>query len=297
MRRLLITLLLVVLPLGLACAEITQVAAQADAMHDTGMFVEARKLLLDSVAGAADGKEQAELYWRAARETLELGDIAEKDKKLPTDVLAVFLEGEGYADKAIAADPRNDLGYYWKSSNIGRWGQVKGILNSLFKAGPMKDLLVKVLSINADRTDAYYVLGQLYRELPGWPVSFGNIDAAVSFGRKAVDLRQSQVQAGTEKEMVYNFSTELAKTLYKRNLSSAARSAEQKNRAAKLAAASAPLDKGSCYEATVSLKDMSDRQEAKALAEWVVAEVGALSSLGAGQAKDLQKAKDVLKGW
>jgi tetratricopeptide (TPR) repeat protein len=297
MRRLLITLLLVVLPLGLACAEITQVAAQADAMHDTGMFVEARKLLLDSAAGAADGKEQAELYWRAARETLELGDIAEKEKKPPADVLAVFLEGEGYADKAIAADPRNDLGYYWKSSNIGRWGQVKGILNSLFKAGPMKDLLVKVLSINPDRTDAYYVLGQLYRELPGWPVSFGSIDAAVSLGRKAVDLRQGQVQAGTEKELAYNFFTELAKTLYKRNLSSAARSAEQKNRAAKLAAASAPLDKGSYFEATVSLKDMSDREEAKALAVWVVTEVGNLPSLSAGQAKDLQKAKDVLKGW
>jgi hypothetical protein len=297
MRRLLITFLLVVLPLGIAGAEVIQVAAQADAMHDKGMFVEARKLLLDSLAGATGGKEQAELYWRAARETLELGDIAEKDKKPQADVLAVFLEGEGYADKAIAADPGNDLGYYWKSSNIGRWGQVKGILNSLFKAGPMKDLLIKELSINADRTDAYFVLGQLYRELPGWPVSFGNIDAAVSFGRKAVDLRQSQVQAGIEKELVYNFSTELAKTLYKRNLSSAARSAEQKNRAAKLAAATAPLDKGSSYEATVTLKDVSDREEAKALVEWVVAELGALPSLNAGQVKDLQKAKVVLKGW
>jgi hypothetical protein len=297
MRRLLIAFLLVVLPLGIAGAEVIQVAAQADAMHDKGMFVEARKLLLDSLAGATGGKEQAELYWRAARETLELGDIAEKDKKPQADVLAVFLEGEGYADKAIAADPGNDLGYYWKSSNIGRWGQVKGILNSLFKAGPMKDLLIKELSINADRTDAYFVLGQLYRELPGWPVSFGNIDAAVSFGRKAVDLRQSQVQAGIEKELVYNFSTELAKTLYKRNLSSAARSAEQKNRAAKLAAAAAPLDKGSLYEATVSLKDVSDREEAKALVEWVVTELGALPSLSAGQVKDLRKAKDVLKGW
>ena len=297
MRRLLITFLLVVLPLGLACADMIQVAAQADAMHDKGMFVEARKLLLDSVAGAGGGKEQAELYWRAARETLELGDIAEKDKKPQADVLAIFLEGEGYADKSIAADPRNDLGYYWKSSNIGRWGQVKGILNSLFKAGPMKDLLVKVLSINPDRTDAYFVLGQLYRELPGWPVSFGNIDAAVSLGRKAVDLRQSEVQAGAEKELVYNFSTELAKTLYKRNLSAAARNAQQKTRAAKLAASSAPLDKGSYYEATVSLKDISDREEAKALAEWVVTECGKLPSMSAGQAKDLQKAKDLLKSW
>jgi hypothetical protein len=80
-------------------------------------------------------------------------------------------------------------------------------------------------------------------------------------------------------------------------MSSAARSAEQKNRAVKLAAASTPLDKGSYYEATVSLKDMSDREEAKALVEWVVTECGTLPSLSAGQAKDMAKAKDVLKGW
>ena len=124
----------------------------------------------------------------------------------------------------------------------------------------MKDLLVKELSLNPDRTDAYYVLGQLYRELPGWPVSFGNLDAAVSLGRKAVDMRQAQVQSGAEKELVYNFSTELAKTLYKRNWSAANRLAEQKNKAAKLAAAATPLDKGSLYEATIVLKDMSDRR-------------------------------------
>ena len=58
----------------------------------------------------------------------QLGDVAEKPSKPQADILAVFTEGEGYADKAIAADPQNDLGYYWKSANIGRWGQVKGVL-------------------------------------------------------------------------------------------------------------------------------------------------------------------------
>ncbi|MGA2975946.1 MAG: hypothetical protein ABSF77_11615 [Spirochaetia bacterium] len=296
MRRTL-TALLILLPLSFVCAETSQVALQADSLHDSGKYVEAKKLLLDTLAATTDAKEQAELYWRVARETLELGDIAEMDKKPQADILAIFTEGEGYADKAIAADPQNDLGYYWKSSNIGRWGQIKGVLNSLFKAGPMKDLLVKELSLNPDRTDPYYVLGQLYRELPAWPLSFGNIDAAVSLGRKSVELRESQVRAGTEKDLVYNFYNELAKTLYKRNWSAATRVAEQKNKAAKLASASTPLDKGALYEAGTTLKNISDREEAKALVQWVVNELEKLASINAPQKKDLQKAKDLLAKW
>lgn len=296
MRRILV-LSLFILPAALALADTAQVILQADSLDLKGSYVEARKLLLDSVTGASSAKEQAELYWRAARETLNLGDAADDAKKPQGDILALFSEGEGYADKAIAADPQNDLGYYWKSANIGRWGQTKGILNSLFKAGPMKDLLVKELSLNSERTDPYYVLGQLYRELPGWPVSFGNIDAAVSLGRKAVDLRMTQFQAGKEKDLVYNFYNELAKTLWKRNWSAANRLAEQKNKTAKLASATTPLDKGSFYEASVTLKDVSDREEAKSLVQWVVSELQKVASRNADQNKDLQKAVDLLKGW
>ncbi len=296
MRRILV-LSLFILPAALALADTAQVILQADSLDLKGSYVEARKLLLDSVAGTSSAKEQAELYWRAARETLNLGDTADDAKKPQGDILAIFSEGEGYADKAIAADPQNDLGYYWKSANIGRWGQTKGILNSLFKAGPMKDLLVKELSLNSERTDPYYVLGQLYRELPGWPVSFGNIDAAVSLGRKAVDLRMTQFQAGKEKDLVYNFYNELAKTLWKRNWSAANRLAEQKNKTAKLASATTPLDKGSFYEASVTLKDVSDREEAKSLVQWVVSELQKVASRNADQNKDLKKAVDLLKGW
>jgi hypothetical protein len=289
--------LLLVFPVAFAAADATKVLADADGLHDQGEYAQAVTLLLDSVPSATGGKEQAELYWRVAREKLELGDIAEKAGKPTVDVLAVFTEGEGYADKAIAADPRNDLAYFWKSANIGRWGQVKGVLNALFKAASMKDLLVKELSLNSERSEPYYVLGELYRELPGWPVSFGNIDAAVSLGRLAVDLRQAQVEKGVEKELVYNFFTELAKTLYKRNWSAVSRAAEQKNKSARLAGASTPFDKGAAYEATVTLKEQSDRDEAKSLVQWVVNELQNAQSLTAPQKKDLQKAKDVLKGW
>ena len=297
MRRFLAVCVILLIPLAAVLADAVQTTAEADALHDQGKYAEAKQLLLDSVASAASGKENAELYWRAARETLELGDQAEERKAPAAAILKIFEEGEGYANKAIEADPQNDLGYYWKSSNIGRWGQIKGILNSLFKAGPMKDLLVKVVGLNHDRSDAYYVLGQLYRELPGRPLSFGNADAAVSLGRTAVDLRFAQVQAGQEKAVNYNFYTELAKSLYKRNWSTATRASEKEKKGPKYAAAKDSLAKATLYEATRPLEGVSDREEAKAIVQWAISELEKLAAPTAGDGKDLDKARKVLAGW
>ncbi|HVO39476.1 MAG TPA: hypothetical protein VMV03_10670 [Spirochaetia bacterium] len=295
MRRFAPVVILLLVPAAFVLAEFADTVLQAEELHAQGKYADAKALLLDAVAATESGKEKAELYWRLARETLELGDQAEKDKK-PTDaVLAYFVEGEGYADKAIAADSQNDLGYFWKSGNIGRWGQVKGVFNALGKAPILRDLLLKVLSINPQRSDAYFVLGQLYREVPGWPLSFGDTDRAVSLGRLAVALNAEQVAAGTEKDISYDFSIELAKTLKNRNWSSQNRQSEWKNKAAKYAQAATPFDKGSFYEGANPLEDVSDKQEAKAILTRVIADMEALPSLKAGQVKDLQSAKDLLK--
>ena len=283
------------LPAALVLADFAQTVLDAEELHAQGKYAEAKALLLDAVAATDSGKEKAELYWRASRETLELGDQAEKEKK-PTDtVLAYFVEGEGYADKAIEADPQNDLGYFWKSGNIGRWGQVKGVFNALSKTVPIRDLLLKVLTINPERSDAYFVLGQLFREVPGWPLSFGNTDTAVSLGRKAVDLDSVQVASGQAKEVSYDFSIELAKTLKQRNWSAQTRLAEQKNKAAKYAQATTAYEKGCLYEGAVTLQGVSDRDEARSILTQVIAEMESLPALNAGQVKDLTTAKDLLK--
>lgn len=294
MSRIMAVLLLLLLPAGALFADFAQTVRDADALHDKGQYQQAKDMLLSGVA-AANGPQKAELYWRAARECIELGDVAEKDKK-PKDILfKTFEEGEGYANKGIEADANSYQCYYWKSANIGRWGQIKGILNSLGKAGPMKDLLTKAITINLGHSDSYFVLGQLYRELPGWPVSFGNIDFAVSLGRKAVDLRAEQYKSGVERDGAYNFSVELAKTLWKRNWPADKRLAEQKNQAARYAAAANALDKACNYDGTVTLKNVSDREEARALVTWAIQSMESLPTRTAGQEKDLVDARDVLK--
>lgn len=295
MKRILIVTALLAGAATIAMADFTDTVLQAEDLHMEGKYAEAKAFLLDAAQATDDGAEKAELYWRASRETIELGNQAEKEKKSTDAVLGFFVEAEGYADRAIAADPQNDLGYFWKSASIGRWGQVKGVFNALSKAEPIRNLLLKVLTINPERADAYFVLGELYREVPGWPLSFGNTDFAVSLGREAVDLNVAQVQAGTAKNVSYEFIIELAKTLRNRNWSAQNRLSEQKAKAAKYAAAKDAFEKGCLYEATVTLKNESDRQEAKEILQQVIEEMSQLPSLDAGQVKDLQTAKDLLK--
>jgi len=277
-------------------AAVTDTLAKVDALHDQGKYEEARAIALDAV-GSASAAEKAELYWRASRETVELGDAAEDNKAAKDAILKIFEQGEKYADMAIAADPQNNLGYYWKSSNIGRWGQVKGILNSLAKAAPMRELLVKDLSLDPDHPDAYHVLGALYRELPGSPLSFGSSDAAVSLGRMAVDLRAKAVREGIEKDINYNIHLYLAKSLWKRNLSAEKRAAAQAKKLAAYQAAKTPLEKGSAYEGTLTLKNASDREEAREIVNWIIAELSKIAGRTAGQDSDLVDARETLAEW
>jgi hypothetical protein len=295
MRRLLIIAVTLLVPLCLS-AQASDTIAKIDELHDQGRYEEARTLALDA-APSASPAQKAELYWRASRETLDLGDDAE-DRKEPKDaILKIFEKGQEYADLGIAADPQNNLPYYWKSSNIGRWGQVKGILDSLFKAGPMRELLLKDLSLEANHPDAYYVLGQLYRELPGFPLSFGDPDAAVSLGRMAIDLRTQAVRSGEEKELSYGFYVQIAKSLWKRNFTAVKRAAGAQKKQAAWQSATTPLAKGSAYEATVQLSEGTDREEARQIVNWVIAELSGMASRTAGQDSDLTEAKETLAEW
>ena len=115
---------------------------------------------------AKSGEEKAEVLWRLSRVCVDLGDkMDEKDKN---GKFAIYTEGENYALQSIEAKP-NYLAYLWKCANIGRYGQTKGVMDSLGKVKPMKaDLRVitddfKVL----DSSEAWYTLAVLNDAVPG----------------------------------------------------------------------------------------------------------------------------------
>jgi tetratricopeptide (TPR) repeat protein len=297
MKRLgtVLAFLLIIVPLGMA--DFQDILDRVDQLNEAEEYEQTKSLIESSMAEAKSGAEKAELHWRLARAWLNLGDEAEDSGAAEEELLAYFESGEAEAQSAIEADPNNHLGYYWKSANIGRWGQVKGILNSLFKAKPMRDLLQQAVAVEPEHADSYYVLGQLFEQVPGFPMSFGDKDYAVSLGRKSLDLHEQQVRAGIEDEINYDFYTEMAKHLWERNYSAAKRGREQARKMSKYESASEPMEKNFYYEAVVSLKDMSDREEARELINWVIRELQGLSGRTDSQNDDLKEAREVLESW
>jgi tetratricopeptide (TPR) repeat protein len=290
-----LALLLIVVPLGMA--DFQNILDKVDQLHEAEKYEQSKSLIESSLAETNSQAQKAELYWRAARAWLNLGDEAEDAGTTGQALLTYFERGEAEAEKAIQADANNHLGYYWKSANIGRWGQVKGILNSLFKAKPMRDLLQQAVAVEPQHADSYYVLGQLFEQVPGFPVSFGDKDYAVSLGRKSIDLHEQQVKAGIEEKINYDFYTEMAKHLWERNYSASRRLREQDRKKSKYQSISDPMEKNFYYEGVVSLKDMSDREEALELIKWVIRELEGIAGRTDSQNDDLQEAREVLESW
>jgi hypothetical protein len=161
----------------------------------------------------------------------------------------------------------------------------------------MRDLLKRAVELNPEHSRSYYVLGQLYEQVPGFPIAFGNVDFSVSLGRKACDLHSEQYKTGLEKELDYDFYTELAKHLYARNWAFSKRERELERKRSKYKSISHPFEKNLYYEGAIELEGISDREEALKLIKWVIAELNKVSPRKISQNDDLKEAKETLAGW
>jgi tetratricopeptide (TPR) repeat protein len=298
MKRVIAVGLLTALAAACLCfGDISPILEKADRLHYAERHEEARELLTDSLDSAGTDAERAELYCKISRAILNIGDSMETGEIEEDELIALFEEGEEYAAKAIEADPDNHLGYYWKSANIGRAGQVRGVLNSLFAARPMRELLDKAITLNPDHPDSYYVLGQLYEQLPGFPLSFGNKDYAVSLGRKSVFLLEKALKSGAKIKMDYDYWTELAKHLYARGWDASKRQKEFAKKIRKKGAAEGILEESFYYECELDLKDASDQEEALDLLNRAIKELKALRNPTDEEIRDLEEAQDLMQEW
>jgi hypothetical protein len=283
---------------ALFAAPLDDKLAEADRLYDADRAQEAQAVLEAALKLAANGKERAEVYWRISRVLENIGLAAREEKKPQIMLLGTFQAGEQNADKAIAEDKNSYQGYYWKSANMGRWAETKGILDSLFKAGPMKDACTSAIRIKPDFEDAYFVLCQLYTKAPGWPLSFGDPNIGVSFGRYAVELRARQFASGEEKSLSYDFMMELGNALWSRNWDAAKRVKEQAAKKAVYEAKSDPFDKYSNYEGAAAIDPkLSDREEAALLLREARKGLEAIKAPTKSERAQLNKALKYWKDW
>lgn len=263
--------------------------ARADELYENDRTAESVNLLEDALATAQNGSERAEVLWRLSRATLATGEALEDDGADVDLVLTTYERGERYGVEAVEADPNNHLGYYWQSANIGKWGQAKGILNALFKATPMRDLLQQAINQQPDHAGSYYVLGQLYAEVPG-VISFGNDDFAVGLARKSIDLHEDELASGEADEVEHDYYIQLASHLMQRGWNERKRNRELPKKRDAFSTASDRLEQGWYYEGTVRIPAQDDVEEAEALLRDMIGRLEAISDRSDGQERQLERA-------
>jgi tetratricopeptide (TPR) repeat protein len=273
---------------------------RSDVLYEDGKHRESYELLQEARDQAAGSEELAAVLWRLSRQTLQLTDAEERDGASKETLLEGYEKGEELALQALELDPENHFAIYWKAANVGRWGQTKGILDSLFKAGPMREDLEKAVSIAPNHADSYYVLGALYAEVPGF-ISFGNIEYSVSYARKAIDAR-------ADEPMRASYYIQLAKSLWDRNWPARKRLNHAENTASKFRKADSPQERNKYYSsrfdfgqrrryAPAGVKNLSDREEARQILRWLIDELEGRATLQEGEQADLQEAKELLNSW
>lgn len=257
-----------------------------------------RSLLDEAETAASSARERAEVYWRRARLSLVLVDRDRAAGNTPDDELVARLEeGEAFAGEAIEADPSLAEGHFWMAANMGRRGQVRGVLNSLFMASDVRDYAQAAISRDENLAEAYHLLGILYRELPGGFISFGDSQRAVSLGRRAVDLNREEFESGDVDEIYYQYQIELAQSLWARDWNARRRGREHDGLQSDFRSASTALDRAFTYEGSQAIPSGNDRDEAVSMMRGVISSLQAIRSPTQAQRDYLAEARELLDDW
>ena len=274
MKKILIAVIIFMIA-GISSYAIDDIIKEAEMLFEKQDFIKGMSVVKSALSSSLSKADQAELYWWMAKFQLYIGDDREDEGADKDELLEIYMQGQEWADKAVQLSPSADA-YYWRLSNLGREGEVKGVLNSLAKAKPMKEDLLTVISYDKNYPDAYYVLSRLYYLLPGWPLSFGNKTVAVSFARRAIEL-------WNEPELKISYYKSLAEMLWDRNWKADKRKKQFGKMEKDYNKAEDEFERMSVYEHILgtgfspvytnkTLGQMSDREEAEIIASWLEAE-------------------------
>ena len=126
--------------------------------------------------------ELKKVIWRLARVYFTYGDNAKsKEKKLYW-----YTKGKAKAKEAMTKFPELPGGHFWYAVNLGRIGQVKGVLNSLGLAPTIRKEFEKTLKIDPNHTGALDGLGVYYYAIPSYVG--GSLSKSLNYLNKAIEI-------------------------------------------------------------------------------------------------------------
>ena len=270
--------------------------AKADNLFNTNSNINECLIYLESILPqAASGKEKAEVLWRMSRACLIKGQNAEsKEQKRE-----IFGKGISYAQDAIKEDPKNPECYMWHSGNVGRECQTRNFTEQAKKLSVIMDDLTMILDKmkKTDYSSAWQAMAEIYYNHP-----FKSNDDAINFARKAVMC----IPNGELRISTY---TLLAKLLYERGMDASKRNAEISSNSGKFKASySSVIDKYAYFDGSLgntykpvwsekTLGEMSDKEEAKAIAAYAKALYSKAGSRSGFDKADYNELTALSKQW
>lgn len=175
--------LAVVLLAGVAAADpalIAQVEPAATRYHEDPKALDR---LYRDLTRAAEGEPRIDVLVALARIAFVWGDVRAAS---PEQKLDAYDRGRRAARRAIELDPRNVGAHFWYATNTARWGQVKGVVRSLFLLPEVKRDIDTVLALDPMFTAVYALAGNVYYEVPG--LLGGDLAKAEAMFRKGLEL-------------------------------------------------------------------------------------------------------------
>lgn len=287
MRTILLTVVFLTTLATLAPAQVDSDRwAEIDALHDRDRHDSVLQILDELERVAASPAERSALLWRRARAEFSRVDLALYAGEIDEDAAMAQLEEiretadeavatarDGRADDSIRASSGGTVpaqAYFWRGAARAKYGELRGVLNALFMADDLREDLRLATAADPTYSNPYYVAGQLYHLLPGFPISFGDGVAAVSFSRRAVDLHNRAYDAGEVAVRYWDYHVRLAENLLARGWSQSRRQRRIASLRSDHTTATDAFERGMYFEAVADIPRQSDEEEAEALLQFVI---------------------------
>ena len=162
--------------------------AEADALLNSpalSMTQAARALSLYQGLLATAGADRALVLARLGRTCFVLGQLAPEPQ-----AMGYYQQGQSYAETLIREEPNRVEGHYWLAMNLCGQADVGGKLLGRKLLPRILEELQRAVALDAayDQAGAHRVLGRIYYEAPGWPLSVGDMQKSRQHLQAAVRL-------------------------------------------------------------------------------------------------------------
>lgn len=148
--------------------------------HLNPTYLDQSKVLFEKILDKDPTNQEA--LWQLSMLYKTLGDYA-KDKKTK---ISFYEYGKSLAERLIKINEAHPEGHFWYAVNMGRIGQTRGVINSLFMVPTFKKKLTRTLELDPNHIGAYNAWGVLYYELPSFVG--GSIDKAIEWFKKGLKI-------------------------------------------------------------------------------------------------------------